>query len=63
MSFRKSSSLLSILDESPFFTELSFKERDRLIRELLKAYPQLRCHISGEVEVGYEASWLAEQSY
>ena len=40
--------------------KLSIKERETLIKELLKAYPKLVGHINDNVEVGYEASWLAE---
>ena len=58
MFFKKKMSLSKILDESPFFTELSMKERERLIKELLQAYPQLNEEKSGDMEVGYEASWL-----
>jgi hypothetical protein len=54
-------SLFKILDESPFFTELSLKEREKLITELLRTYPQLKEHKSGDTEVGYEASWLMKQ--
>ena len=61
MFYRNCSSLFKILDESPFFTELSIKEREKLIQELVETYPQLYQHIPGDVEVGYEASWLMEQ--
>lgn len=50
--------LLHILDESPFFIELSIKERESLVKELLMTYPQLR-HYSDDSEVGYEASWFS----
>lgn len=33
--------LFNILDESPFFTGLSIKEREELMQELVEAYPQL----------------------
>jgi hypothetical protein len=56
-------SLSTILDESPFFTELSVKERENLIKELLLTYPQLDRQISGDIELGYEASWLIKQTY
>ena len=61
MFFHRWFSLVTILDESPFFTELSIKERERLIKELLHAYPQLKKEKSGDIEVGYEASWLMNQ--
>jgi hypothetical protein len=60
---KKWSSLFTILYESPFFEELSMKEREKLIKELLKTYPQLQQQVSGDIEVGYEASWLMKQSY
>jgi len=56
-------SLSTILDESPFFTELSMKEREKLVEELLQTYPQLDKQMSGDIEVGYEASWLVKQTY
>lgn len=62
MLFRKWKSLITILDESPFFMELSIKERERLVRELLHTYPQLHQHNTGDAEVGYEASWLMDHS-
>lgn len=62
MFYTEYSSLFKILDESPFFIELSIKERERLIQELVEAYPQLYQQIPGDAEVGYEASWLMEQS-
>lgn len=63
MFFNKCFSLVTILDESPFFTELSMKEREKLINELLLTYPQLDKQLSGDFEVGYEASWLIKQTY
>ncbi len=63
MFIRKRVSLFSILDESPFFTELSMKEREKLIKELLQTYPQLDRYVPGDIEVGYEASWLMNQTY
>ena len=41
MFYNKLKSLSFILDESPFFTDLSIKEREFLMEELLKSYPQL----------------------
>jgi len=63
MFFKKWFSLVTILDESPFFTELSMKEREKLVKELLQTYPQLDRQMSGDFEVGYEASWLIKQTY
>ncbi len=60
---RKRFSLFAILDESPFFAEITVKEREKLISELIETYPQLRQHTSGDKEVGYEASWLQKQTY
>ena len=62
MSFRERKSLCSILDESPFFTELSVGERESLIRELLESYPQLIRHTNSDMKVSYEAGQL-RQSY
>ncbi|GBD96093.1 MAG TPA: hypothetical protein ENG83_02780 [Nitrospirae bacterium] len=62
MFYTKWSSLSKILDESPFFTGLSVEEREKLIQELVETYPQLCQQIPGDVDVGYEASWLMEQS-
>lgn len=63
MFFKKWFSIFTILDESPFFTELSMKEREKLVKELLQAYPQLDQEMAGDSEVGYEASWLIKQAY
>ncbi|MBI5408510.1 MAG: hypothetical protein HZA14_04000 [Nitrospirae bacterium] len=59
MLFRQWRSLISILDESPVFTELSIKEKEALIQDLLNNYPQLYKRLNNEVELaGYEASRL-----
>jgi hypothetical protein len=44
MFFRELKLLFNILDESPFFTELSVQERETLIKELIRIYPQLLNH-------------------
>jgi hypothetical protein len=62
MFFKKWFSLFTILDESPFFTELSMKERENIVKELLQTYPQLNEQMTGDIEVGYEASWLVKQT-
>ena len=62
MFFRKWFSLFTILDESPFFTELSMIEREKLVKELLQTYPQLNKQMTSDIEVGYEASWLVKQT-
>lgn len=61
MPFRKLNLLVSILNESPVFTELSIRERETLMQELLKCYPQLTQYMNDDAEVGYEASWLMRQ--
>jgi hypothetical protein len=61
MIFKKLKSLSFILNESPFFSELSILERESIIRELLKTYPHLLQSDGEEIELGYEASWLASQ--
>ena len=63
MFIKKLLSLSTILDESPFFMELSVKERENLIEELLQTYPQLSQQGAADIEVGYEASWLINQAY
>jgi len=55
-------SLFTILDGSPFFTELSMKEREKIVKELLQTYPQLNKQMTSDTEVGYEASWLVKQT-
>jgi hypothetical protein len=61
MAFRKMTSLSHILNQSPFFSELSIMERESVIRELLKQYPHLLQSDDNDIELGYEASWLPEQ--
>ncbi len=61
MYFRECGSIVSILDKSPFFTELSIKEKEMLVKELLKKYPQLSHQANNDMEVGYEASWFMER--
>jgi len=56
-------SLFSILRESPFFAELSMKERETIIKELLWAYPELVDQTHSDDELGYEASWFMSQSF
>lgn len=58
MFFIKLLKISTILDESPFFTELSMREREKLIDELLQTYPQLQEQPSDDADIGYEASWL-----
>jgi hypothetical protein len=50
-----------ILYSSPFFTELTVREREDLVQELLRTYPQLSRKNHSDEEVGYEASWLNRQ--
>ena len=50
-----------ILHSSPFFTELTVREREALVQELIKTYPQLTQKNFSDEEVGYEASWLNRQ--
>ncbi len=59
----KDSFLFEVLDGSPFFGGLSMGEREKLMEELLEAYPQLCRYVQSDIEVGYEASWLVEQSF
>ena len=54
-------SLCFILDESPFFTDLSIKERESLVEELLETYPHLFHQPAHEPVIGYEAGWLPKQ--
>ncbi len=54
--------VFSILDESPFFRQLSIKEMEVLIEDLFEKYPHLAPSIGSEPEVGYEASWLSQGS-
>ncbi len=56
-------SICSILKESPFFTELSTNERDTMVEDLLKSYPQLTEESVFDDEVGYEASWFMSQDH
>lgn len=58
MFFRERKVLCSILDESPFFTELSVIERMALVKELLESYPQLQQHAGNDTEVDHEISCL-----
>ncbi len=62
MMINKWRSVFSILDDSPFFKELSIKEREVLIAELIDTYPQLYIQKNSDIDLGYEASWLTEQS-
>ncbi|RJQ50153.1 MAG: hypothetical protein C4538_00735 [Nitrospiraceae bacterium] len=62
MPIKKLNLLASILGESPVFTELSIRERESLIQELLRSYPQLSQYVNADIEVGYEASWLIRQN-
>ncbi|UCH81236.1 MAG: hypothetical protein JSW20_01145 [Nitrospiraceae bacterium] len=54
-------SLCFILDESPFFTDLSMKERESLIEELLETYPHLLQQPAREPVIGYESRRLPKQ--
>ena len=62
MIFGKPDPIVSILNESPFFSRLSIRERENLVEDLLKSYPQLLQQAGNDMEVGYEASWLSEQT-
>lgn len=63
MYHRERKLLVSILDKSPFFTELSIIERENLILDLLREYPQLYQQYNSEIEVGYEAGWFVNRTY
>ena len=54
--------VFSILDESPFFRQLSIKEMEVLIEDLFEKYPHLVNSAGSEPELGYEASWLNQGS-
>lgn len=62
MFYSKLKALFLIFDGAPFFKVLSIKERETLMEELLKSYPQLFQTPANETEIGYEASWLPKQS-
>jgi len=62
MFYSKLKALFCILDESPFFTDLSIKERESLMADLLQSYPQLIGPSEHDPVMGYEASWLPKQS-
>jgi hypothetical protein len=53
----------SILGESPFFSELSIKEREKIISDLLWTYPELTDQSNIDDELGYEASWFMRHNY
>ncbi len=55
--------LFNILDESPFFPELSSKERELMIKELLKTYPNLWHHNHDESNFGYESNFMMRQPF
>lgn len=55
--------LFNILDESPFFPELSSQERDLMIKELLNAYPNLWHYNHDESISGYESNFMMRQSF
>ena len=61
MLFSHLKSMFFILDESPFFTDLSIRERESLVKELLKSYPDLLQKPESDPVMGYEASWLPRQ--
>ncbi len=58
-----SGAINSILGESPFFSELSIKEREDIISDLLWTYPELNEQSNTEDEIGYEASWFMRRNY
>lgn len=58
-----SGTITSILGESPFFSELSIKEREKIISELLWTYPELSEQACMDDEIGYEASWFMRRNY
>lgn len=48
-----------VLDESPFFVALSISEKQELMKELLRTYPELSGYAGAEHEIGYEsAGWV-----
>ena len=63
MYHKKRKLLVSILDKSPFFTELSIRERENLILDLLNEYPQLYHQYNNDIEVGYETGWFVNRTY
>lgn len=63
MRVKKEKILASILKESPIYSELNGEERYILIKDLIKAYPNLFEGKNEDIEVGYEANWLEDQKF
>jgi hypothetical protein len=55
--YKELNALVHILDESPFFIELSLKDKEALVKDLLRSYPQLIQQINNDPDI----SWFAER--
>jgi hypothetical protein len=58
--YKELNALIHILDESPFFMELSLEDKEVLVKDLLRSYPQLIQRTSGH-DISYDISWFAER--
>jgi hypothetical protein len=55
--YKELNALVHILDESPFFMELSLKDKEALVKDLLRSYPQLIQQTNNDPDI----SWFAER--
>lgn len=61
MIYKELNTLIHILDESPFFMELSLKDKQALVNDLLRSYPNLIHQRSGRGDTNSGISLFAEQ--
>jgi hypothetical protein len=55
--FKELYTLIHILDESPFFMELPLKDKEALMKDLLRSYPQLIQQSDNDPDIG----WFAQR--
>jgi hypothetical protein len=58
--YKELNALIHILDESPFFMELSLEDKEVLVKDLLRSYPQL-IQKTNHPDINSGISWFAER--
>lgn len=61
MIYEKLNALIHILDESPFFLELPPKDKEALVKDLLRSYPRLINRHKNVADISDDISWFAER--
>ncbi|KPK01229.1 MAG: hypothetical protein AMK71_06330 [Nitrospira bacterium SG8_35_4] len=61
MFYTELNTLIHILDESPFFMDLSPKDKKSLVEDLLRSYPHLIQQTKTDPDISCGIRWFAER--